>query len=148
MVVEKKCIRSARAALKEESKDACDNIRSKGEDDVTEEQKKAPRAEMTIQKIKAPVIINESVSLSQYVAKPDGDAIEIDANYGICSIIHHLGSTASSGHYTADAVRATDDTGTKWVHFDDGVATATNKERLLKSDRNQRTAYLLLYIMD
>ena len=112
-----------------------------------DDEKKGSSSEMTIQKITAPIVLNSSISLEQYIARPDGDAIDTGNTYGIRSIVHHLGNTAYSGHYTADADRPSDGTEENWIHFDDGVATPANKERIVKSDRSQRTAYLLLYTL-
>ena len=71
--------------------------------------------------------------------------------YKLQSIVYHLGSTADSGHYTADAVRPDPDEDGKektWVSYDDGVATATSLHMIQKSKKNQRTAYMLLYNLD
>lgn len=153
IVVEKQRIRNAQTTSTERRNDESETAMKNVE--VVDEEKgglpaptKAHRAEMIIQKIKAPVFLNDSLSLAQYGTKSEHDTVDVSANYAICSIVHHLGSTASSGHYTTDAVRVTNGNESRWVHFDDGVVFPSNKESLLKSDRNQRTAYLLLYSVE
>lgn len=69
------------------------------------------------------------------------------SRYELCGIVHHLGSTASSGHYTADARREDADGSKIWVSYDDAMTYVAKKERLLRSERNQRTAYMVMYSM-
>ena len=75
-------------------------------------------------------------------------------------MVHHIGSTADSGHYTADALRTKsrkkdddDHHGAnqqeeeqEWVSFDGGV-TSVVKTPILENERKQRTAYMLLYTL-
>jgi hypothetical protein len=87
---------------------------------------------------------------------------EATKNYKLQSIVHHIGSRASSGHYTADAVRTVTDTWDDdnneiltpcvgkgadkiWVSFDDSNTCETSIETILENPFKQSTAYMLLY---
>ena len=136
------------------------------------------QVEYIFKKNKAPISIPSSLSLNSYDASDDrqefGDVNpqgsncaansnaqisnffqETTTNYELQSIVHHIGSRASSGHYTADAVRpdciAMNDrtessTPTKiWVSFDDGLSTETSLEKIVDNPFKRSTAYMLLY---
>jgi len=71
--------------------------------------------------------------------------------YNLRSVIHHIGSTSSCGHYTADALFTPRYRGNKvnksaknkqWVNFNDSVTRRIRKHEVLDS---QETAYLLMY---
>lgn len=77
--------------------------------------------------------------------------------YSLKSLVYHIGGTASSGHYTADALRtrpaaepdaAAGDTVTEWVSFDDSKTSVTKLSDIVASKRCQGSAYMLLYTMD
>lgn len=89
-----------------------------------------------------PVILSEKLSLDSFLKSDSESATH--SKYSIQSIVHHLGNTADSGHYTADAVRFEGDS-KKWISFDDGLTTETNSHSVLHSTQNQKTAYMLLY---
>jgi Ubiquitin carboxyl-terminal hydrolase len=62
------------------------------------------------QKNKAPVEIAERLSLANFLSTTS-EACQTSSlgEYKIQSIVHHIGSRASSGHYTADALRPSKD---------------------------------------
>lgn len=60
-----------------------------------------------------------------------------EEKYNLKSVVHHIGTTAFSGHYTADALRDDDE----WITFDDAQAFESSPTR------NQRTAYMVLYAL-
>jgi ubiquitin C-terminal hydrolase len=69
--------------------------------------------------------------------------------YSIRSIVHHIGNTANSGHYTSDAIRSFPDDQEKpnqWMSFDDGIAMHAGND-VLSNVSKQKTAYMLLYTM-
>jgi hypothetical protein len=124
------------------------------------------RAEMTFTKNTAPVKLSEHISLDEFVSDSKQVDCSLGGLYSLKSLVYHLGRTASSGHYTADAVRARptaaggiepehDDkapletgTETEWVTFDDSKTSLTSLDKILSSDRCQQTAYMLLYTLD
>jgi ubiquitin C-terminal hydrolase len=82
-------------------------------------------------------------------------------DYSLRSIVHHIGSRASSGHYTADAARpniveqgktagSEEESKEKesWVTFDDDRSYRTSLEKITKSKKKPETAYMLLYALD
>lgn len=74
-------------------------------------------------------------------------------SYSIRSVVHHIGSSASCGHYTADAYRRVKDDDDaeeldhrEWMRFNDSyVTTVTPKEAVQESFR---TAYMILYELE
>ena len=91
--------------------------------------------------------MTEHFSLDRFLAK-SAEKTSLGENYSLKSIVHHIGSTANSGHYTADALRVqVDESDTKktWVSFDDGITSETTGEAVRESVKNQKSAYMLLY---
>ncbi|GKZ01406.1 hypothetical protein MPSEU_001091400 [Mayamaea pseudoterrestris] len=84
--------------------------------------------------------------LSEYLDDNcDGvDEAQLSTEYKLRSVINHIGSSASCGHYTADCKRLDRHAGDlAWYRFNDdhvrGISSTTALEE------SQRTAYLLLY---
>jgi Ubiquitin carboxyl-terminal hydrolase len=97
--------------------------------------------------------------------------------YQLASVVHHIGTRAESGHYTADAIRwkndkrvhalpaslgvggsnqpneeeegATEEFVPSWINFDDGICRVQPSEGkvMLLDAKKQRTAYMLLYTL-
>eukprot|EP01122_Echinamoeba_exundans_P004034 TRINITY_DN14070_c0_g1_i1.p1 TRINITY_DN14070_c0_g1~~TRINITY_DN14070_c0_g1_i1.p1 ORF type:complete len:1085 (-),score=249.23 TRINITY_DN14070_c0_g1_i1:65-3319(-) len=68
-----------------------------------------------------------------------------DCSYGLLSIIHHIGSSSSHGHYVTDVYNAEQKI---WTHHDDS-RVETHKDAadtFLKSPSKRRGAYLLFYV--
>ena len=77
------------------------------------------------------------------------------SRYRAVGVVHHIGSTPHSGHYTADAVRSKDlglfDDGIseeeyKWVTFDDTATAYTDKASVLDKESSQRNTYMAMYV--
>ena len=75
--------------------------------------------------------------------------------YRAVGVVHHIGSTPHSGHYTADALRSKglglfDDCISeeeyKWVTFDDTATTYTDKASVLDKESSQRNTYMAMYV--
>ena len=120
------------------------------------------------------MVLSEKLSLDKYYANDGDDNIAekkskttSSSSYSIQSIVHHIGNTANSGHYTADAKRMIsegNDCGKyKWISFDDGIATeiTTNAgvgvesttssyadDVVTSNIQKQKTAYMVLYTLD
>ncbi len=69
-----------------------------------------------------------------------------DDNYDILGVVRHIGSTANSGHYTADARRADTSSKNEWVSFDDGgTSVIRDIDRTLNSERCRKSNYIMMY---
>ncbi len=116
---------------------------------VVEKQGAEETTELVFKKNKVPVELTTDLSLGKLLSKNQFSSKLPMENYGLKSIAHHLGNTANSGHYTADAMRADpEDGGDRWVSFDDGIVAEKSLDKIVQSARNQRTAYMLLYSRD
>lgn len=65
--------------------------------------------------------------------------------YALRSVVNHAGFSASFGHYTADALRRTDD-GREWIRFNDCYVSRISAREAI--EESQRTAYLVLYELE
>jgi ubiquitin C-terminal hydrolase len=111
--------------------------------------------ELVFKKNKVPVELTTNLSVDKLLGNIQNDTSPETAStlasekYRLKSIVHHIGNTANSGHYTTDALRADAEDGSdRWVSFDDGVVVERNLEKLVQSTKNQKTAYMLLYSRD
>lgn len=111
--------------------------------------------ELVFKKNKVPVELTTDLSVGKLLSKNQSNQLAETTNslpsneYSLKSIVHHIGNTANSGHYTTDARRTDPESGKDtWVFFDDGVTVERSHERVIQSTKNQRTAYMLLYSID
>ena len=115
-----------------------------------------PRMEMVLHKNKAKIGIEESLSINSFIdEKKECPA----GKYFLRGVVHHVGSTAFSGHYTTCAKRnlkecngkadyiSNSNTANKeqWVFFDDQVGTKKSTDYVTGCERNQRNCYMALY---
>jgi ubiquitin carboxyl-terminal hydrolase 10 len=101
-------------------------------------------SELRISKNRDPIKLSRHLDLTTYCTSQDD--IE-PLQYRLVGIVHHHGSTPSSGHYTADVLRS-DGQAKEWISFDDGVSHPIALEDLVNICDHQRTAYMLLYKLD
>mmetsp|Transcript_41363 Transcript_41363/g.86772 ORF Transcript_41363/g.86772 Transcript_41363/m.86772 type:complete len:705 (+) Transcript_41363:555-2669(+) len=119
-----------------------------------------PRMEMVLRKNKAKIPLEESLSINLFVGEKEKKTI---GKYHLRGVVHHVGSTAFSGHYTTCAKRkqlsdhgdkdgkkpddanAPQDNEDQWVFFDDRVGAKKNMDYVSGSERNQRNCYMALY---
>eukprot|EP00814_Leptocylindrus_danicus_P016352 CAMPEP_0116014254 /NCGR_PEP_ID=MMETSP0321-20121206/6177_1 /TAXON_ID=163516 /ORGANISM="Leptocylindrus danicus var. danicus, Strain B650" /LENGTH=623 /DNA_ID=CAMNT_0003483889 /DNA_START=192 /DNA_END=2063 /DNA_ORIENTATION=+ len=93
------------------------------------------------------VVTNDSMSEDDYTCPQV---------FKLRSVIHHIGSTASCGHYTADSLvdvvvgkgksRKKYSRAEQWYKFNDSVAKTIGKKDVF-GKRSQETAYLVMYEM-
>ena len=71
------------------------------------------------------------------------------SDYSLMSVVHHVGNSRGSGHYTVDALRPVDDCKDEaelaWFHFDDAIAAHQETKKITEDSLRQQTAYILLY---
>ena len=110
---------------------------------------------------KAKIPLEESLSINTFVGKDKGGP---PGDYHLRGVVHHIGGTASSGHYTTCAKRTlpSDRTGVdggkerssaytlkdneeQWVFFDDRVGAKKDLEHVAGMEKNQRNCYMALY---
>eukprot|EP00545_Synedropsis_sp_CCMP1620_P000513 CAMPEP_0119005596 /NCGR_PEP_ID=MMETSP1176-20130426/1819_1 /TAXON_ID=265551 /ORGANISM="Synedropsis recta cf, Strain CCMP1620" /LENGTH=563 /DNA_ID=CAMNT_0006957427 /DNA_START=134 /DNA_END=1825 /DNA_ORIENTATION=+ len=65
-------------------------------------------------------------------------------SYQIRSIVNHIGSSASCGHYTADGNRLTTGGDRTWTRFNDSIVTSITPEEAMGKSTT-KTAYMVLY---
>jgi Ubiquitin carboxyl-terminal hydrolase len=117
--------------------------------------------EYVLRKNMEQVLIPDSLSLSTYIGSSQGGTATVQDEepiYKLISVVHHIGNNASSGHYTADALRhatadicedtSMDSDQPTWVSFDDGHTSTTSLIDVTGSQAKQETAYMLLYALD
>ncbi|CAJ1959080.1 unnamed protein product [Cylindrotheca closterium] len=109
-----------------------------------------------LRKNKAPLELTKSLSLDPFFGKEDSQEGQTEAaaskqEYKIQSIVHHIGTSAESGHYTADALRKDpkDDSGKgkTWVSFDDTMVEQVSEADVLEDKPRRKTAYMMLYTL-
>eukprot|EP00978_Attheya_sp_CCMP212_P013016 scaffold32479_cov44-Attheya_sp.AAC.3 len=112
--------------------------------------------EMEFRKNEARVQVNEPLSIDSFCEQGAKNGTS-GRNYRLRSIVRHIGTTASSGHYTTDRKYSKfDELATKkscikngeWVTFDDGVTTPIPLDRVLNNKQNQRNSYMILYELE
>ena len=93
---------------------------------------------LSFYKDSSPLQLPPFLSLDPYAAQ-QGEGAPSN-NYFLKGVVYHVGSTPSSGHYTADVVRSN-----QWVSFDDAITGPTTLDSILASPSKKCSAYLLLY---
>ncbi|KAG5263053.1 hypothetical protein AALO_G00281950 [Alosa alosa] len=96
------------------------------------------RGERTEEAIRTPSPPNRAVS--SVGGETGTETTETGSQYKLISILSHIGSDATSGHYIADCQEQPG----QWVLYDDHDVSLTSEKAVLK-DR-ERTAYILFYI--
>ena len=104
----------------------------------------------------AKIPLEESLSINPFVSKDE----ECPAGkYHLRGVVHHIGGTAFSGHYTAcdkrtlkeeeDSKKSVEDTSQdnkeQWVFFDDRAGSKKDLEFVTGTERNRRNCYMALY---
>lgn len=69
--------------------------------------------------------------------------------YHLRGVVHHIGNSTHSGHYTCCAVRTNtsdaQDNSEQWVYFNDEVAIERDFEYVSLDENNQRNCYMAVY---
>ena len=68
-------------------------------------------------------------------------SLPINSRYTIRSVVNHIGSSASCGHYTADAVKQGE-----WIRFNDDYVTKISESFAVENAAS--TAYMVLYELE
>jgi len=110
---------------------------------------------------KVRVCLQEKVSLEPFMLKDDetdDPSTSKSHSFDAVGVVHHIGSTPHSGHYTADAVRnrglglfdfsRLGEGEKKWVTFDDTATTFTDKITVLEGEASQKNTYMAMYVAE
>lgn len=78
----------------------------------------------------------------------DASMYDVDARtYNIRSVVNHIGSSASCGHYTADSSRLYHTGERKWTRFNDSVVSSLSKDEAMGAFA-KKTAYMVMYELE
>lgn len=102
--------------------------------------------EYVFQKNKAEVDVSPTVDLSKFQVESKSPLVA-GASYELKSIVRHIGRMASSGHYTADALRPNEPLGENnedvFVTFDDHQSQRTTQRDVI--GKRRETPYMIMY---
>ena len=116
----------------------------------------ADYSSITYRKNQSDVQFGETLSLDEHMGvlseflAPDCSlpcSSSDDPLYALRSVVNHIGSSASCGHYTADAYRYHPERGVRhWIRFNDSyVSRITPREAI---EESRQTAYLVMYELE
>jgi ubiquitin C-terminal hydrolase len=72
--------------------------------------------------------------------------VDLSSSYQLSSIVNHIGSSTSCGHYTANCLRRYIDGSFEWTRFNDDIVTRISSQEAL--EESQQTAYMVLYELE
>ena len=103
--------------------------------------------------IQAKIPLRDSLSIYPFVGDKVGESPP--SMYRLRGVVHHVGSTAFSGHYTTCAKRTISgkksdascpqDNNEQWVFFDDRVGVEKSMNYVIGNEKDQRSCYMALY---
>merc|ERR1712228_115641 len=74
------------------------------------------------------------------------------AMYGLKSVVHHIGSSTTFGHYTADILSRKfsdkQNDSVKWLRCNDANITTYDENDLSKIGDSRKTAYMVMYELE
>ena len=103
-----------------------------------------PEMETVLRKNKARIPVADSLALAEYAPKTPGQAAVPTGRYSLRGLIHHKGSSPTSGHYTACARRPRAGSEEDWIFFDDRNGFRRDLS-YVDNETNQSNVYMALY---
>ena len=104
------------------------------------------------------ILLEETLSISPY---GDNSNQNLPWKYHLRGVVHHIGNSPFSGHYTSCAkriVKGTEgdssdtanaqDNEEQWVLFNDRVGRQVSASYVLEDEENQRNCYMAIYELD
>jgi hypothetical protein len=106
--------------------------------------------ELVLRKNKAKILLKDSLSISSFFSSEEERPNSL---YHLCGVVHHVGDTAFSGHYTTCAKRkpveesaeASPNVEEQWVLYDDTVGERRTINYVIGNETNQENCYMALY---
>lgn len=86
-------------------------------------------------------VLSEVVATNEIILPPN-------SQYAIRSVVNHIGSSASCGHYTADGIKKSKDNeeGSSWMRFNDQYVSKISESNAV--DDSASTAYMVMYELE
>lgn len=107
---------------------------------------------ISYRKNQTPVLIEPHLDMDENsgalgeVVATDEIVLPPNSRYTIRSVVNHIGSSASCGHYTADAWRTEDNEQREWIRFNDSYVSKISQTEAMENSAT--TAYMVLYELE
>jgi ubiquitin C-terminal hydrolase len=95
-------------------------------------------------KNQSPFEFGYEVSLAEFLSEESQTA---NSCFSLRSVVNHIGSSSSCGHYTADAIRRYPNNEREWTRFNDSRVSQICPEQAM-GEASQKTAYMVMYELE
>jgi ubiquitin C-terminal hydrolase len=92
-------------------------------------------------KNQSPFEFGNEISLAEFLFE---ESQTPKSRFSLRSVVNHIGSSASCGHYTADAFRRYPNNEREWTRFNDSRVSQISAEQAM-GEASQKTAYMVMY---
>jgi ubiquitin C-terminal hydrolase len=99
---------------------------------------------ITYRKNQSPFEFGDEVSLDEFLSE---ESFSQQTCFSLRSVVNHIGSSASCGHYTADAIRRFPNNEREWTRFNDSKVSQISPGEAM-GVASQKTAYMIMYELE